>query len=261
MDLRPHETDPKLTVATYQDEEEAQRVAVELTPLYKKIPYSLGISNGVDIHKDGSLTVLDDGRIEMAHRTSRLARFAGRLTRQSASHLNYQPEGLSSYAKETQALNDKINQYISNRTMSVPTRPEWVKPVPTPSELARTEAFKEIKQPYERTFRAGFYGFISGSFAAMAGRVVEAFAVNPNTPDHVNETVRQIANDMSYGGVAVAGLGLVTSIGIAKGWMRDERNFDTGWNEASHRLDPDGQIETSLHTEIPQVESPIQNDK
>jgi hypothetical protein len=258
MRLRPHESDPKLTIATYPDGKEAQKVATQLAPFYKKIPYRFGIVEAVDIRKDDSVTVLDDGQIEMTHRTTRLARFLGQLSRETASRLNYQPKELSSYTKEQQHLADTINQYLSDRTTAIPTRPETTEPELTPQELARAEAFKKIKQPYEKTFTASVVASLYGVTSVASGRVVESFSVNPNIPDHVNETVRQIGNDLTYAGVASAALGLVVALGIIKGEIRSEKSFDAGWNEANSRLDPNGQVEAPLQAELLQAQEPLQ---
>lgn len=243
MDLRAHDNDPKLTVATYQNQEEATKVATAVAPFHKRILTNLGFVEGIDIHKDPSLTVLDDGQMEMTHRTARLAKFAGKLAKSTATRLNYRPSEVSGYTKEQQALEDTISQYLSDRVMSLPTYEEEPKPDPTPNEVARKEAFEKIKQPHERILSAGIISVLGGAVVGIAGRFTEAFAVNPNIPDHVNETVRQVGNDMSYAGVAAAVLGIISTVAVGSGRMRNQQGFEAGWNEATNRLDPDGLLE------------------
>lgn len=257
MDLRPHEADAEFTIATYKDEEEAVPIAEALAPLHQRVLAYLGLRD-IDVQSDPTLTVLDDGRIELAHETTRLARFAGKVAKQSASRL---PRRKTVYESEkaNQDLADTINRYISSRTMSLPTPPvRPPNPEPTPNELARSEAFKKIKQPHERIFSGSALALFGGGVVAGAGRIVEVFSVNPSIPHHVNETVRQIGNDMSYAGVAGSALGLVITHVIVNGRIRNEQGFEAGWNEAVNRLDPDGQVEASLNTELSQVQSPTQ---
>jgi hypothetical protein len=252
MDLRQHETNPKLTIATHEDQAEAAEVALAVAPFYKKPLYYLGLYDGIKLNKDPSLTILDDGRIELEYKTKRLARFAGQLIKESASHLAYRPEEVYAQEKKTQALSDTITHYLSGKTMSLPTYQARVEPEPTPNELARTEAYKKLETSKTSYFGASALAMVGGLSVAGVGRIVEVLSVNPNIPDHVNETVRQIGNDISYGGLASAGIGLAISAGIIRGLVRNERNFDAGWREATNRLDPDSRIEASLQTELQQ---------
>jgi len=143
MDLRPHDTDPKLTVATYKDEDEAYIPAEDLAPLRHRPLIYLGLLDA-NIHENPSLTVLDDGQIEMVHKTARLARFAGRVTRSAGWRLANHSKSVFEGEKKRQAMADTINQYLSDEVMSMPTNPPYVKPEPTPSEKARDEAFKKL---------------------------------------------------------------------------------------------------------------------
>jgi hypothetical protein len=256
MDLRPHEAGPKFTVATYRDENEADLLAEFMAPLKAKPLIYLGLRN-VDIHSDPSYSELPDGRIESTHKTKRLARFAGRVTRQASQRVVDSSEHVFHYEKERLDIADTINKYISDKTMSIPTWEPEPRPEPIPSKLAADEAFKKIKQPWETTLGVSILATGVGIFATAAGRIVEMVGDPVSAQEKVNETLRHIGNDMSYSGVAVAAATGFVAIGIAKGRLRNEQGFNSGWNEASMRLDPEGDIESSLQQQIEQTQEPI----
>jgi hypothetical protein len=116
--------------------------------------------------------------------------------------------------------------------------------------LAGREAFDSSAFSKARYLGTSALTSLVGFGLAGAGRVVEAVAPRTQPQEHVNEIVRQIGNDMSYVGVAGGGIGLATTVGIARGWLGRMRSFDAGWDEATKRLDPVGQIEDSLRTEL-----------
>lgn len=257
MQLRPHESDPKLTVATYDNRDQAEDVALETAPVLKKYLYTYGLIKRSRIREISDFTVLDDGQVEVTHDTKRLVRYAGYLARQSAELLSSEPEEVSSYAKSDQTLADTVNQYLTQRTLAIPTRPPYVKPEPTSSEKARYEAFSQRGLKNRKLFAASVLGLTAGIITGVSGRFVEAFSVNPNTPNHINEAVRQIGNDMSFAGLAVGGLSIIVGWDIIMRHGREETGFYAGWQAANNRLDPDGQIEASIQ-QLPEAQERTQ---
>jgi len=259
MQFRSHDTDPKLTIATYQDDAEAQKVFDEVYPdnPRERLLLFLGLTVGIEVSNDPNFTRLDDGRIEMIHRTKRLARFAGRVTKESTLRLDHQPAELYAGYKDRQVLGNAIIKYITDRTEAIPTQPKYVPKEPTPVEKARTEEFNTIRQPFRKTLMTGLFAFLGGAAVAVSGRFVEVFS-NTSLDDHINETVRRIGNDMSIGGVAILGLGTALTIGIFRGHERNAQGFNDGWAAAERRLDPDGLIEASIEEKDRSIQSTTQ---